>query len=115
MDALEDLYLLVLGGDGARLVVLAGLASLLVSSTRRPWMLALLAFTLDRAWPLIGFAQSYGKRATGEAVLAGLAALPGDLPALGLRFLCAFIVVSLGWHLRLALHGRRVVASDAKA
>lgn len=97
------------GSDLARLAWTSALGSLLVSGRVRPWQVALLVFGLDRALPFWGMAEQYEPGVILAAFFGALAALPGDLPALLLRYGGVLAVVHGLWRARLALHGRRPV------
>ena len=94
------------GGDGGRALLIAALASLLVSTRWRATRVALGAFVLDRAWPLWALGAEFGGDAVLASVMWSLQTLPGDAIWLGLRAIAIYAVVAALWRLRLALHGR---------
>lgn len=113
MTDLADIGVMAFGGSGIWCLVVAALASLLVTTRLRPGRVTVLAFLLCWIWPFIGLASDFDRRIAMEAFGHALGALPGDAVWLIARFAGMYAVIALLWHARLALHGRRPVTSAA--
>jgi len=109
------LSLAVSGSDIGRLVWIAGLASLLVTTRFKPWRIAVAAFLLDRLLPFWTMSRTYDEGTIRAAASHQLSTLPQDAVALGVRFLLLYFAIVLLWRLRLALHGRRPVMTAGQA
>lgn len=97
------------GSDLGRLVWTSALGSLFVTARFKPWQVALLVFGIDRLLPFWGMFGEYETGVVLAAFVSTLAALPGDLPALTLRYGGVFAIVYGLWRVRLTLHGRKPV------
>ena len=88
-------------------LLVAALASLLVSRRVKPAVVAGGAFALCWAWPIAALSAAYDGMVALEAAGHALAALPSDAVWLAARFAGMFGVIALLWRARLALHGKR--------
>lgn len=110
MTDLDDIFALAFGGQGAWCLLVAALASLLVSRKVRAGLVAGAAFLACWAYPFLALAGAYDRGVAGEAIMQALAALPQDAVWLAVRFGGIYAVVAVLWRARLALHGRKPVA-----
>ena len=105
-----DIIALAFGGQGAWCLLVAALASLLVSRKIKSGVVAGAVFIGCWAYPFVALAALYDPGVAGEAVIQALAALPHDAIWLTARFGGIYGVVTILWRARLALHGHKPVA-----
>ncbi len=103
------------GSDASRVLIVGLLASLLCSSKFPPLPVGLLAILFDRAWPFIAMSfAGYDGGAIAAAIANAFVSLPSDALPLLMRSLAILVLVSLGYRLRLMLHGHRPIVQAAK-
>ena len=107
---IQDIYALAFGGGWAWCYLVAALASLLVTPKLRPSRVAWATFAACWAYPFVALAGAYDRAVAVEAATQALLSMPGDLVWLAVRFGGIYLIVSVLWRARLALHGRRPVA-----
>ena len=95
------------GSDLTRALWLGLVGSLFCTPSFQPFRATLLIFLIDRAWPYVamGFA-GYDMAEIAASLVYAVHSLPRDAVYLLVRFSGLLALCAVGYHLRLAIHGR---------
>ena len=110
MSDLDDIFALAFGAQGAWCLLVAALASLLVSRKLKAGVVAGTTFLCCWLYPFAALASLYDRGVAGEALVQAVLALPQDAVWLAARLGGIYAVVVILWRARLALHGHKPVA-----
>lgn len=108
MDSVSQLLLSAFSGsDLARALWIALVASLFCSKTMPPLQMTAIVFGIDRIWPFFDMGLAgYGAGEIAAAVAHNIGSLPFDAAMLLVRLVGLFMLVSVGYQVRLAIHGK---------